>query len=248
MDAELNTNVGFFGANLTGYPHIQEGGGNYNGTFHITDESPKTNYQRTPTDDLSHIWATNHRDNIVDLDIQLRQADINAFDPEYYGVKNLDFIAPATADMWDFGKFLNPQDKLDGFVSRYPYGPNTCPRRKSCLVHRYMNVDGLMGDLPRKHISEDGFVGSLRRAPIEGLESYTPNPDMLLDVPNPELSNSPAAEDTESTLKKDVCYPLWMILVAIVLAIFGGAYFLGSIVAPKESAVQTVNGSTPQYS
>lgn len=211
MDAELNTNVGFFGANLTGYPHIQEGGGNYNGTFEITDESPKTNYQRMPTDDLSHIWATNHRDNIVDLDVQLRQADINAFNPEYYGVKNLDFIAPATADMWDFGKFLNPQDKS-------------------------LNQDGFVNSLRRKHM--DGFVNSLRRAPIEGLEGYTPNPDTPLDVLNPELSSTTAVENTDSALKKDGCYPLWMILVAVVLAIFGGAYFLGSLVAPKNSAVQ----------
>jgi hypothetical protein len=199
MDAVLNTNIGFFGADLIGYPHIKEGGGNYNGTFQITDESPKTNYQRMPTDDLSHIWATNHRDNIVDLDVQLRQANINAVDPEYYGVKNIDFIAPATADMWDFGKFLNPRDK---------------------------HIDGFVGDLPRKH--------------IDGLADYTPNPG----TSNSMQQSITVVENTESTLKKNVCYPLWMILIAIVLAIFGGAYFLGSIVTPQKPVMQ--NGPPAQ--
>ena len=127
MDAELNTNAGFFGSNLIGYPHIQEGGGNYNGTFKITDESPTSKYKHLPTDDLSQIWATNYRDNIDDLDAQLREADINAFDPEYYGVKATNFTVPASTDMWDFNNFLRPTDAKDGFS----------------------------GDLPRKHI--EGF-------------------------------------------------------------------------------------------
>ena len=223
MDAVLNTNIGFFGADLIGYPHIQEGGGNYNGTFQITDESPKTNYQRMPTDDLSHIWATNHRDNIVDLDVQLRQANINAVDPEYYGVKNIDFIAPATADMWDFGKFLNPRDKhIDGFVGDLP--------RK--------HIDGFVGDLPSKHI--DGFVGDLPSKHIDGLADYTPNPG----TSNSMQQSITVVENTESILKKNVCYPLWMILIAIVLAIFGGAYFLGSIVTPQKPVMQ--NGPPAQ--
>lgn len=232
MDAELNTNVGFFGNSLTGYPHIQEGGGNYNGTFKITDESPKTNYQRMPTDDLSHIWATNHRDNIVDLDVQLRQADINMFDPEYYGVKNLDFIAPATADMWDFGKFLNPQDKLsniDGFMSRCPYGPDTCPRRGTCPFHQYISMDGFAGNLPRKHI--EGLIGDLPHERIKDPDGY---------MINSALSSRITVENTDSILKRKVCHPLWMMLVVIVLAIFGGAYFLGSPVAPKNAAIQSV--------
>jgi hypothetical protein len=163
MDAELNTNVGLFGANLVGYPHIKEGGGNYNGAFNIINESPKTNYQHMPTDDLSHIWATNYRDNIDDLDAQLREANINSFDPAYYGAKNLNFIAPATADMWDFGKYLEPQDKVDGLNNLH-------------------------------------------------------NPDLH----NPDLYNSNSLSESEYLLEKNMCYPLWLILLAIAIAIFGG--------------------------
>lgn len=190
MDAELNTSTGFFGAGFHGYPFIQEGGGNYNSTFNIIDESPKTHYQRMPTDDLSQIWATNNRDNIDDLDMQLRHADINAYDPEYYGVKNLDYIAPATADMWNFGKFLAPQEK---HVSQG-------------------RSEGSEGS--------EGFAKNLPRRHIEGLGGTEP---IATDV---VLTNMQYVED-EGLLTRRACYPLWLVLLAVVIAIFGGAYILG---------------------
>lgn len=202
MDAELNTSTGFFGAGFHGYPFIQEGGGNYNGTFNIVDESPKTHYQRMPTDDLSQIWATNNRDNIDDLDMQLRHADINAYDPEYYGVKNLDYIAPATADMWNFGKFLAPQEK-------------------HASQGRSEGPEGFAKNLPSRH--------------IEGLGNTAP---AVMDA----VSTSVSYVEDEGLLTKRACYPLWLVLLAVVIAIFGGAYILGpylgrGVHAPMPSAI-----------
>lgn len=208
MDAELNTNVGFFGASLIGYPRVNQDS-NYNNQVLIPDESEKTKYQHMPTDDLSHIWATNHRDNIEDLDAVLKTADINAMhDPEYYGAKNLDLVATASQDMWDFGKYLEP-DQREGLSLR------NLPRK---------HIDGLQ-NLPRKHI--DG---------MESMEGYTPNPDYPGVAEEPEMTNTAAPADSE--LQKEHCYPLWMILVAIVVAIFSGAYFLADMF--KSKVVSTV--------
>ena len=125
MDAELNTNVTMFGPNLIGYPHIQEGGGTYNGVIKITDEVPKSTYKYKPTDDLSHIWETNNRDNIDDLDVVLRNADINS-NTEYYGASGLNTIS--AKDKWDFGNFLEPSD------TPCPYSAESCPKRR-CKCH-----------------------------------------------------------------------------------------------------------------
>ncbi len=187
MDAELNTNVGFFGANLIGYPHVNQGN-NYNNNVSIPNESEKSKYQALPTDDLSHIWATNHRDNIDDLDSVLRDADPAAFDRaydvDYHGARNLDVISVASNDMWNFSKYLevgkNPND----------------------LQHRDVdNIDGMLNSLQRKDM-RDGFQGTEDEKPDDSLEK---------------------------TMTAEHCYPLWLILIAIVLAIFGCAYMTADI-------------------
>ena len=106
MDSELNTNVGFFGASLEGYPHVNQFG-SYNERISINNEEAHTDYVRTATDDLSHVWETNNRDNIDDLNVVLREADVNAHDADFYGAKELNVV---TQDP-DFSRFLDTSTK-----------------------------------------------------------------------------------------------------------------------------------------
>ncbi len=187
-----NTNSEYCGSQMAGYPFIDEGGGNYIGSFKILDESPKTDYKRTPTDDLSHIWATNHRDNIDDLDTALREANINAYDPNYHGVSTTDFIAPATKDMWDFRDFIVDKEKIDGMTDNATIGENK--------IH----------------------------SPI-----IQQAPQVLYADPNM------TAGETNFYLEQKVCYPLWLVLICVVIAIFGGACLLGPYLFPSGSTVAT---------
>ena len=110
MDAELNTNLNFFGSPLTGYPLVHQSN-NYNERVSIHDEQEKIKYDPLKTDDLSTIWNTNHRDNIDDLDVVLRDANINAVhSAQYYGAENLNSLKGACADPMEFSKYLKVND------------------------------------------------------------------------------------------------------------------------------------------
>jgi hypothetical protein len=93
------------GPDLIGYPFVHQSN-NYNNKVSIPDEIPQSDYVSQETDDLSHVWSTNHRDNIDDLDVVLRDANINAHNASYYGASDLNSIGPA--DSWNekIGKVL----------------------------------------------------------------------------------------------------------------------------------------------
>ena len=188
MDVELNTDVKQFGSDLIGYPHIQEGGGNYVGKFKITDEYEKSNYKHIPTDDLSSIWLTNNRDNIDDLDVVLRNADINAGDVEYYGAKNLNMIADK--DMWDFGSYLQPA-KCSYAQERRAYAPKA-------------NAAATEEDTKSDSDTEEE-------------EEYN-----LLD------EGAGLINGGSEMLKKKKCFPTWLILIIVFIAIMCGMYFNGA--------------------
>jgi len=99
IDDNLN-----FSNSLKGYPNVQQFG-NYNEKLIIDNEVPASSYKRTSTDDLSHVWKTNNLDNMDDLNKVLRDADVNAFDTDFYGAKGLNVVTENT----DFSKVL----KLD---------------------------------------------------------------------------------------------------------------------------------------
>lgn len=111
---------------LEGYPFISQGG-TYNQTFEIHGEAQKSNYKRMPNDDLSGIWRTNHRDNIDDLDIVLKTADVNAiekYDTEFYGARGLDLVDADGEKAWcdQIGKKIIANKATDGehrYVNMY---------------------------------------------------------------------------------------------------------------------------------
>jgi hypothetical protein len=131
MDSELNTDVGFFGASLVGYPNVKQFG-TYNEKISIDNESPVFDYKQTATDDLSHIWATNNRDNIDDLNKVLRDANVNALDVDFYGATDLNVVEPTN----DFSKLLSGTQLVINDEMHTPeevdevYNPDNYPNKK----------------------------------------------------------------------------------------------------------------------
>jgi hypothetical protein len=91
-DIVVDSDVHFYGASLEGYPNVRQFG-NYNEKLSIDNEMPQMEYRRTNTDDLSYVWATNNLDNIDGLNKVLRDADVNAYDVDFYGAKNLNVVS-----------------------------------------------------------------------------------------------------------------------------------------------------------
>ncbi len=225
MDAELNTNVQLFGADLQGYPRVQQSN-TYNDKVTIPDEAEKTNYQRMPTDDLSFIWKSNHRDNLDDLDTVLQAADPQAldrnYDVDYHGARNLNPVATASRDMWDFSRFLAPET----FVGQVPL----LERGHIEGILGMDNMVGMPGKLPRQYI--DGMQ-NLPRQYLEGLDT--------LDM----SAATPSASESSAAFQTDSCFPMWAMMLIIVVVMFGACgigYFIGKTPCTTESVDQSTPG------
>ncbi len=247
MDAELNTNVQLFGADLQGYPRVQQSN-TYNDKVTIPDEAEKTNYQRMPTDDLSFIWKSNHRDNLDDLDTVLQAADPQAldrnYDVDYHGARNLNPVATASRDMWDFSRFLAPET----FVGQVPL----LERGHIEGILGMDNMVGMPGNLPRQYI--DGMQ-NLPRQYIDGMQNLPrQHIDGMQNLPRQHIEGldtldmsaaTPSASESSAAFQTDSCFPMWAMMLIIVVVMFGACgigYFIGKTPCTTESVDQSTPG------
>ncbi len=141
MDQEIDANIGYFGANLESYPNVRQFG-NYNEKLSIDNEMPIMDYKRVSSDDLSHVWATNNRDNIDDLNLALRDANINAYDVDFYGATALNVIENEV----DFSKQLRLNNRPEYVQPEYIESVEHvgCPAKRT---HSCGSIFGLGGSL-----------------------------------------------------------------------------------------------------
>ena len=117
IDNDLNYNT-----SLPGYPNVRQFG-TYNESISIDNESAAPTYKRTATDDLSHVWATNNADSIGGTNKILHDANVNAYDEdfygasEFYGAKDLHVVYSNP----DFSRFLEPRHEQRGMPESYEF-------------------------------------------------------------------------------------------------------------------------------
>ena len=103
---DINNSVEKYGPEFVGYPHILEGS-SYTKMVGISNEKDDFVYHPSPTDDLSKIWHEKFMLN----DMSFMTDDINTYNINSYGAKELNEAVPLNADVNEFSRFLKPNPR-----------------------------------------------------------------------------------------------------------------------------------------